>query len=157
MKGNEMQNRFNFMTASPETTRAVAALDSYIKESGLPRHLIHLIKLRASILNGCVYCVDMHVKEARRDGLSEQWINLMSVWQEAAVYSEAERAVLGWTDSLTLLAQTKAPDADYEPLTRHFNPEEITKITAAIGTINVWNRLAVGMRMQHPIDVKKAS
>ncbi len=148
-----MTNRFNFASASPDAYKAVAALEGYVaKDSGLPHRLVHLIKLRASVLNGCAYCVDMHSKEARKDGLSEQWINLVSVWHEAGVYSDQERALLGWTDAITLISQTRAPDADFEAMRAHFSDEEITKITVAIGTINVWNRLAVGMRMQHPVD-----
>ena len=148
-----MKTRFNPYAAAPEAYKAVLALENYVqKDSGLPHRLIHLIKLRASIINGCAYCVDMHVKEARKDGLAEQWINLVSVWREAAVYSEKERAVLGWTDAVTLLAQTGIPDADYQALRAHFSDEEITKITIAIGTINMWNRIAVGARTQHPVD-----
>jgi len=150
-----MSPRFDFAAAAPDAYKAVAALDRYVvKESGLPRRLIHLIKLRASQINGCAYCVDMHVKEARHDGLGEQWINLVSVWQESPVYTPEERAVLGWTEALTLVAATRAPDADYEALRAHFSEAEITKISVAIGLINVWNRLAVGMRKQHPIDAE---
>ncbi len=94
----------------------------------------------------------MHVKEARHDGLSEQWINLMCVWWESPVYDDRERALLRWVDSVTKIAQTGIPDADFEPLKQHFSEEEIVKITVAIGTINVWNRLAVGFRSQHPVD-----
>jgi AhpD family alkylhydroperoxidase len=148
-----MQARIDFFAAAPEASKAVAALDRYVvKDSGLPHHLIHLIKLRASQLNGCAYCVDMHVKEARRSGMSEQWINLVSAWQESPLYTAEERAVLGWTEALTLLAETRAPNADFEALKAHFSDEDITKITVAIGAINVWNRLAVGLRSQHPID-----
>jgi AhpD family alkylhydroperoxidase len=148
-----MKTRFNAYAVAPDAYKPVLALENYIvKESGLPHRLIHLIKLRASILNGCAYCVDMHVKESRKDGLPEQWINLVSVWREAAVYSEKERAVLAWTDAVTLIAQTGIPDADYETIRAHFSEEEITKITVAIGTINLWNRIAVGARTQHPVE-----
>ena len=147
-----MQARFNFYKASPEAYEAVSALEKFVQTSGLEKRLIHLIKLRASIINGCAYCVDMHVKEARHSGLSEQWINLMSAWKESPVYDARERAVLGWVDAVTNLAQTGAPDDAYEALKAHFTEEEMTKITVAIGTINVWNRLAVGFRSQHPID-----
>jgi AhpD family alkylhydroperoxidase len=148
-----MQARVDFYAASPEATKAVSALDRYVvKDSGLSPRLIHLIKLRASQLNGCAFCVDMHVKEARHGGMGEQWINLVSAWQESPVYSAEERAVLGWTEALTLLAQTRAPDADFQALKAHFSDADITKITVAIGAINVWNRLAVGLRSQHPID-----
>lgn len=148
-----MKARFNPFAVAPDAYKAVLALETYVrKDSGISHSLLHLIKLRASILNGCAHCVDMHVKEARKDGLSEQWINLCSVWREAGVYSDKERAVLAWTDALTLVSQTGAPDADFEPLCAHFSDAEITNITVAIGVINVWNRIAVGMRLQHPLD-----
>lgn len=147
-----MKERFDFYTVAPEATKAMIALEMHCKNSGLPARLFHLIKLRASIVNGCAFCVDMHVKESRADGLSEQWINLVSTWHEATVYSEAERAVLAFTDSLTLLAQTRAPDADYEALRRHFSESDIAKMIMVIGAINVWNRIAVGTRKQHPVD-----
>jgi len=147
-----MQARFNFAKASPEAYKAVAALEQYVQTSGLERRFIHLIKLRASQINGCAYCVDMHVKESRHDGLSEQWINLMCVWRESPIYDAKERALLGWVDAVTRIAETGAPDADFEALKGHFTEEEITKLTVAIGAINIWNRLAVGFRSQHPID-----
>lgn len=148
-----MQPRFNFVEAAPDAYKAVVALDQYIvKESGLEHRLIHLIKLRASQINGCAYCVDMHVKEARRSGLSEQWINLLCVWRESPIYDARERAVLAWTEALTNIAETRAPDEDFEPLKAHFTEAEITRITVAIGLINTWNRIAVGFRSQHPID-----
>jgi AhpD family alkylhydroperoxidase len=148
-----MQARLDYVKAAPDAYKAVAALDRYVvKESGLERRLIHLIKLRASQINGCAYCVDMHSKEARRDGLSEQWINLVCVWRESPLFDARERAVLAWTDAVTNLAQTGAPDDVYEGLRAHFSEAEIVKITTAIGAINVWNRIAVGFRSQHPID-----
>ncbi len=153
-----MSPRINFAKASPDATKAVAALDRYVvKESGLEPAIIHLIKLRASIINGCAYCVDMHVKESRHDGLSEQWINLMSVWRESTVYTPKERALLGWVDAVTLIAKTQAPDEAYDELRKHFSEDESVKITTAIGAINVWNRLAVAFRVPHPIDAKAAA
>jgi AhpD family alkylhydroperoxidase len=147
-----MQARLDYAKIAPDALRAVLALERFVQESGLPKSLIHLIKLRASQINGCAYCVDMHVKGARKDGHSEQWIALISAWQESPLYTPEERAVLGWTESLTNLAQTRAPDADYAPLRTHFTDEQIVKLTVAISTINVWNRIAVGLRSQHPID-----
>lgn len=148
-----MHPRLNFVKAAPDAYKAAAAFDSYIiKESGLEPRLIHLIKLRASQINGCAYCIDMHVKEARHTGMSEQWIHLICAWRESPIYDARERAVLAWTEALTNLAQTGAPDADFEPLREHFDEAEITKITMAIGVINVWNRVAVGLRSQHPVD-----
>jgi AhpD family alkylhydroperoxidase len=148
-----MQARFDFPSAAPDAYKAVAALDKYVKTgSGVDHRLLHLIKIRASQINHCAYCVDMHTKEARRDGLSEQWINLISVWQESPVFSARERAVLGWTEALTNVAQTHAPDADYEALRAFFSEAEMTNLTVCIGAINVWNRLCVGFRSQHPVD-----
>jgi AhpD family alkylhydroperoxidase len=147
-----MQARIDYQKAAPDALRAVLALEHYVHDSGLPSRLIHLIKLRASQINGCAFCVDMHVKQARKDGHSEQWIALISAWQESPVYPAEERAVLGWTEALTNLAQTRAPDADFAPLREHFTDEQIAKLTVAIGTINVWNRISVGLRTQHPID-----
>ena len=143
-----MQPRFNFYKAAPDAYKAVAALEDYVQTSGIEKRHIHLIKLRASIINGCAYCVDMHSKEALHGGLSQQWINLISVWKESPIYD----ALLGWVDAVTNLAQTGAPDDAYEALKAHFSEEEMTKLTVAIGAINIWNRLAVGFRSQHPID-----
>ncbi|MDH6265668.1 AhpD family alkylhydroperoxidase [Rhizobium sp. SG_E_25_P2] len=147
-----MHPRFNFAKASPDAYKAVLGLENYVQNSGLERRFIHLIKLRASQINGCAYCVDMHVKESRHDGLGEQWINLMSVWRESPVYDAKERALLGWVDAVTRLADTGAPDDAYQALAAHFSEKDITDITVAIGVINVWNRLAVGARTPHPID-----
>lgn len=147
-----MHPRIDIGKAAPDAYKAVMALETHVQKSGLSRSDIHLIKLRASIINGCAFCVDMHVKESRHDGLSEQWINLMSVWKEATVYSERERALLGWVDAVTLVASSGVPDEAFNALKAHFSDEEIGKITVAIGTINVWNRLAVSLRFPHPID-----
>lgn len=148
-----MQARLDFSKAAPDAYKAVVELDKYVsQQSGLDHRLLHLIKLRASQINGCAYCVDMHVKEARRAGLSEQWINLVSAWHESPIFDPRERAVLAWTEALTNIAQTRAPDADFEALRAFFSEAEMTKLTVAIGTINVWNRLAVGFRSQHPVD-----
>lgn len=149
-----MQARLDYAKAAPDAYRAVLALEGSVQKSGLPHRLIHLIKLRASQINGCAFCVDMHVKEARKDGLSEQWIALVSAWHESPVFTAEERAVLGWTEALTNVAQTRAPDGDYEALRAHFTDEQIVKLSVAIGTINLWNRLAVGFRAQHPLDAQ---
>ncbi|PPJ47924.1 carboxymuconolactone decarboxylase family protein [Rhizobium sp. KAs_5_22] len=147
-----MHPRLDIGKAAPAAYKAVLGLENYVQTSGLSRADIHLIKLRASIINGCAYCVDMHVKESRHDGLSEQWINMMSVWRESPIYTPRERAVLGWVDAVTNIAGTGAPDVAFEALKAHFDDCEIANITVAIGTINVWNRIAVGFRFPHPID-----
>lgn len=147
-----MHQRLNMLKAAPEAVKAVTALENYVQASGLERRFIHLIKLRASQINGCAFCVDMHVKESRHDGLSEQWINMMCVWWESPVYDDKERALLGWVDAVTRIADTGIPDAAFDALKVHFTEEEIVKVTVALGAINTWNRLAVGFRNQHPVD-----
>lgn len=149
-----MKQRINYYDAAPDAFKAVLALENYVSaKSGLDSNLLHLIKLRASQINNCAYCIDMHVKEARKDGHSEQWINLISAWRESPIFDNKERALLAWTESVTDLANCAATDDEFETLKKHFTDEEITKLTVAIGTINVWNRLGVGFRMQHPIDI----
>ena len=147
-----MQARLNFYKAAPDAYQAVAALEAYVQNSGIEKRHIHLIKLRASIINGCAYCVDMHTKEALHSGLSQQWINMVSVWKESPIYDARERALLGWVDAVTNVAQTGVPDDAYEALKAYFSEEDMTKLTVAIGVINIWNRLCVGFRSQHPID-----
>lgn len=147
-----MKTRMNYFATEPKLMGSVMTLENAIKTSGLDHRIIHLVKLRASQINGCAYCVDMHVKEGRRDGESEQRLHLVSAWRESPLFTERERAALAWTESLTHLSQTGAPDADYEPLKAHFSDDEIVKLTLVIGMINLWNRVAVGFRSQHPID-----
>lgn len=141
---------------APDSYKALMSLENFVQSSGLDKRHIHLIKLRASQVNGCAFCVDMHVKEARRHGLSEQWINLLSVWKESPVYDKKERALLNWVESVTNVAQTGIPDDGFKALSEYFTLEEIAKLTVAIGTINIWNRIAVGFRFQHPVDAVTA-
>ncbi|MEM8688285.1 MAG: carboxymuconolactone decarboxylase family protein [Pseudomonadota bacterium] len=149
-----MSVRLDIMKASPDAFKAVYQLENFLQTgSGLDPTLIHLIKLRASQINGCAYCVDMHTKEARQHGLSEQWIALACVWREATVFSARERAILAWTEAVTNISTSGASDQDYDALRAHFSEQEIANITLAIGTINVWNRLAVSFRTQHPVDL----
>jgi len=148
-----MQARINYYEAAPDAFNAVLDLENYVStKSGLDKNLLHIIKLRASQINNCAYCIDMHSKEARKDGLSEQWINLISVWRESPLYDARERVLLEWVETITNISQSGAPDNAYKPLNQFFTDEEITKLTVAIGIINIWNRLGVGFRMQHPIE-----
>ena len=126
--------RLEHWKAAPEAMKAMLALEQAVRAAGIDPVQLEFIKLRASQINGCAYCVDMHVKESRHDGLSEQWINLMCVWRESPVYDARERALLGWVDAVTNLAQTGAPDDAYETLAAHFSAEDIAKITVAIGS-----------------------
>ncbi len=148
-----MEPRMDYMKASPDALKAVLALEQFVShEAGLDPKLLHLVKIRASQINGCAFCIDMHVKEARSHGLREQWIALIAAWRESPVFDARERAVLAWTDSLTNVAQAGASDADFEALRPHFSDDEIAKLTVAIGTINIWNRVAIAFRAQHPVD-----
>ncbi len=148
-----MSERLDLMKISPDAFKAVYQLERYIQtESGVEAGLIHLIKLRASQINGCTYCVDMHTKEARAHGFSDQWIALVCAWREASVFSARERAVLAWTEAVTNVSHTGAPDADYDEVCAHFSAEEVANLTLTIGTINLWNRLAVSFRTPHAVD-----
>ena len=131
-------------------------MESYIRNCGLEKSLIHLVKMRASQINGCAYCLDMHSKEARKDGESEQRLYLLEAWEEVSLYTPRERAALAWTEAVTRIADTRAPDATYEELRRHFSEAEIVNLTTAIGVINLWNRLCVSVRIQPPAETSAA-
>jgi AhpD family alkylhydroperoxidase len=126
--------------------RAMAGMERYVQNSGLERPLIELVKLRASQINGCAYCIDMHTKDARVAGETEQRLYGLSAWHETPFYSERERAALAWTEALTLISESHAPDALYEEVRQHFSEQEMVSLTMAIITINGWNRLAIGFR-----------
>ena len=137
---------------APEGYAALRAVEAYILKSGLPRGLIELVKMRASQINGCAYCLDVHAKDARKHGESEQRLYLLDAWRESPLYSPAERAALAWTEALTNVAETRAPDADYDELKKQFTDKEIADLTILIGMINLWNRLAIGMRYVHAVS-----
>ncbi len=142
---------------APEAYQAIRGVEAYIQSCGLPARLIELVKMRASQINGCAYCLDMHSKIARRHGESEQRLHLLNGWRDSPLYTAAERAALGWTEALTRVADTGAPDADYAALRAQFGDKEIVDLTALIGLINLWNRLMIGMRLVHEIDPVEAA
>jgi len=147
--------RLNAGKVAPAAYEALRGLEKYVRGTVEPRFL-HLLKLRASQINGCAYCIDMHVKEALDDGEDAQRLHLLAAWRESPLFTdERERALLAWTEALTLLPQMGAPDADYEALKKHFTEAEIVNLTLAIGTINVWNRWAVAFRSPHPMGMDK--
>ncbi|QPH56185.1 carboxymuconolactone decarboxylase family protein [Pontivivens ytuae] len=149
-----MQARLDYMKAAPDAVQAVYALERYTADrSGLEPRILHLLKLRASQMNGCAFCVDMHTREARSDGLPEQWIALICVWREATIFDARERAVLAWTEAVTDIAGSGAPDDAYDAIRAHFSEAEVVRLTVAISTINVWNRLAVSFRTPHAVEV----
>lgn len=147
-----MANRLNPYATAPDTMKPMIALEAAIKESGLEHSLIHLVKMRASQINGCAYCLHMHSSDAIKEGESPARLVLLDAWRESQLYTQRERAALAWTEALTLLPETHAPDADYDEAMRHFTAEEMVKLTLLIGTINAWNRIAVGFRSRHPDD-----
>src|ERR1700722_9069315 len=140
--------RLNPKQVAPDAYAALAGVERYLGSCGLEAPLIELVKMRASQINGCAFCLDMHSRDARRHGETEQRLYLLNAWREAPGYTEREQAALGWTDCLTLVASQGAPDTAYEALTGHFTAAEIVNLTTLIGMINLWNRLAIGMRMQ---------
>jgi AhpD family alkylhydroperoxidase len=138
-----MEPRLDYGKALPAGLRAVNALDRYSQTCGLEPDLLELVKLRASQLNGCAYCVDMHSKDARTRGESEQRLYGLSVWREAPYYTERERAALDFTEAVTLIADRRMPEALYRRAQEHFSDEELVKLMIAINIINTWNRFAI--------------
>ena len=122
-------------------------MQDYVQGSGLDHSLLELVKLRASQLNGCAFCLDMHWKDARAQGESEERLYMLNVWRESSIYSERERAALAWTEALTLVADTGAPDEVYEETRAQFDEKEIADLSLAIAAINAWNRMAIGFRL----------
>jgi AhpD family alkylhydroperoxidase len=131
--------------------KAVAALDAYVQSSGLEPGLLELIKMRASQINGCAYCLHMHARDARAKGESEERLYLLDAWRESPLYTDRERAALAWTEAVTLVSQTHAPDDVYEEVLDQFSEEEVVKLTVAVATINAWNRIAISFRAVHPV------
>jgi AhpD family alkylhydroperoxidase len=144
--GGYMNSRIDYYKASPEVVKAMIGLETIINKSGLERTLLDLVKLRASQINGCAYCVDLHCAEARKNGESERRLYAVAVWHETPFFSPRERAALAWTEAVTLLPETHAPDDLYQELLKFFNEKEVVDLTFAIITINGWNRLAVSFR-----------
>lgn len=152
-----MTPRLDYFSVAPQLLQAVLNLEKAVASSGLERSLIELVKIRASQINGCAFCIDMHTRDARKAGETEARIYLLDAWREAPHYTPRERAALAWTEALTLVASTHAPDADYDGLKPHFTDEEIVKLTLLIATINVWNRLAIGFRAVPPLAAAPAA
>ncbi|HEY9103030.1 carboxymuconolactone decarboxylase family protein [Chitinimonas sp.] len=141
-----MQSRIDFYTASPEALKALIALEGSVNKLGLEPELLDLIKLRASQINGCAFCVDMHTTDARKKGVGERRLSGLTVWRETPFYTPRERAALAWTEAVTLISQTHAPDEDYTAMLGEFSEKEIVDLTLAITTINSWNRMAISFR-----------
>ena len=141
-----MEPRLDYRKFSAEPLNALLSLEKYIAGCGLDHKFVHVLKLRASQLNGCAFCIDMHSLDARAAGETEQRLYALDAWRETPFYSERERAALAWTEALTLIRKTHAPDDVYEEMRKHFDAEEQVLLTAAIVAINSWNRIAIGFR-----------
>ena len=131
--------------------KPLVAVETYLHQTTLGPQLIELVKMRASQINGCAFCLDSHSKELRKGGESEQRIYLLNAWRESPLYSPRERAALAWTDALTRISETHAPDDVYDEVRQHFDDKEIVDLTTLIGMINLWNRLAISLRYEHPV------
>lgn len=149
-----MKPRMNFYQAAPDTMKALMALETQIQSTGLEKSLIELVKIRSSQINGCAYCINMHTEDARKRGETEQRIYLLNAWRESPLYADRERAALAWTEAVTLIAETHAPEDAYEQVRKHFSEEETVNLTMLIATINAWNRIAISFRAVHPVKVK---
>jgi AhpD family alkylhydroperoxidase len=141
-----MKARLDFRKASPQADKAMSALHGFVRNCGLDHSLLELVKLRASQLNGCAHCIDMHTKELRADGDSEQRLYLLDAWREAPFYSERERAALAWTEALTLVTEGHVPDEVYDQVQAQFSDEELVNLTMAVVAINGANRLNIAFR-----------
>ena len=141
-----MEARFNYAKAAPGAFKAMLGLVQYLHECGLEKSLLTLIDLRASQINGFAYCLDMHWKDLRADGETEQRLYSLDAWRESPFYSDRERAALEWTEALTLLTNGHVPDEVYEQVRQHFNEKELSDLTLAVVTINGWNRLNISAR-----------
>lgn len=140
--------RLDYNTTDPTAIKGLLELEKYVANSGLEVSLYELVKLRASQINGCAYCIDMHSKDARKAGESEQRLYALSAWRETSFYSHRERAALAWTEALTLISENNVGDALYEEVQKFFSEKEHLALSMAIVAINSWNRLAVGFRKE---------
>jgi AhpD family alkylhydroperoxidase len=151
-----MKQRLNYMAVAPELMQSMRALETAVAASGLEHDLMLLVKIRASQINGCAFCIKMHTKDARAHGQSEERLYLLDAWRESPVYTDRERAALAWTEALTLVSETHAPDEDYEVVRTHFSEPEQVKLTLLIAAINSWNRISIGFRSMPRVEAHRA-
>ena len=142
-----MSKRIDYAKASPDGYRAFGGVHVFLQKSGLPQELINLVYLRVSLINGCAFCIDMHSRDLLKSGVTTDKLVLVPVWREAgAVFSQRERVALAWAETVTRVAETGVPDADYEATASEFNDKELADLTYAIGLMNAFNRLGVAFR-----------
>ena len=152
-----MKPRLNAYQAAPAVMKAMMALESQVVANGLEPALMELVKIRASQINGCAFCLHMHTRDARAKGEKEERIYLLDAWRESPLFSPRERSALAWTEAVTLVSQTHVPDEVYEQARAEFSEEELVKLTLLVTTINAWNRFAISFRSIHPVNVKAQS
>ncbi len=141
-----MQERINAAKVAPEALQAMGGLQKYVRQSGLEAPLLELVRMRSSQINGCAYCLDMHSKDARGAGESEQRLYALDAWRETPFYTERERAALAWTEAVTLVSQGHVPDEVYQLARKQFSEKEMVDLTLAVAEINAWNRIAISLR-----------
>lgn len=141
-----MEARLDYYTAAPDAVRAMIGLEMYFANCGLGKPLLELVKMRASQLNGCAYCIDLHWREARKRGEDEQRLYLLDAWRESPGYTDRERAALAWTEAVTRLTDGHVSDEVFAAVRPHFSDKELADLTVAIGAINTWNRLSISFR-----------
>jgi AhpD family alkylhydroperoxidase len=141
-----MNPRIEYLKVNPQALQPLFSLEHYLRGCGLESSLLYLVKLRASQMNGCAYCIDMHSKDARAEGESEQRLYALDAWEETPFYSDRERAALEWTEAVTRVSEEHVPDSVFESVRRHFSEAELVNLTLAIAAINSWNRLAIAFR-----------
>ena len=145
-----MKQRFNAFKSAPTTTKALLAVEEAIAVSNLEYSLLELVKMRASQINGCAFCIHLHASDARKAGETEMRLYMLNAWRESSLYIDRERAALAWTEALTLVASRGAPEEDYRLVKEQFTETEQANLTIAIGAINLWNRLQIGAAASHP-------
>lgn len=141
-----MEQRLDYFKIAPEGLKGMLELEKYVSGSGLDKTIFELVKTRASQINGCAYCLDMHTKDARKAGETEQRLYALSAWKETPFYTEKERVALEWTEALTLISANEVPDSLYKSVREYFEEKELVALTMAIVAINGWNRLAIAFR-----------
>ena len=152
-----MTPRLNPFAAAPALMRSWLDFGEGLRGKGLEESLMELVKIRASQVNGCAFCLHMHTTDARKAGETEERIYLLDAWRESPLYTERERAALAWTEALTKVSETHAPDDDYEALKAHFSESEQVALTLLVVAINGWNRIQVGFRGVHPVEERRAA
>ena len=152
-----MQPRADFYTASPDAMKAMMALENAVSKLSLEKSLLELVKLRSSQINGCAFCIDMHVRDALKHGENATRLHLLAGWRDSPLFDERERAALNWAEALTRIGKTHAPDPDYAMLQAQFDETQIAWLTLLIGQINAWNRIQIGLRAVHPVDAPQVA